>query len=331
LILQLEVPESYGGTTEGPIDYVGAGLQALGLAGITYGFIAAPDLGFANPMVVGALAGGVVALAAFILVEARSPRPLMPLPLFRSRTFSGTNLLTLFLYGALNVSLFFLSLNIVQIQGYSLALAGVVFMPFALVLMGLSRWAGGLADKYGPRPLLIAGPLVVGTGFLWMAFQGVTAGPAQYWVTFFPAIVLMGIGMGLTVAPLSTAVMNSLATRQAGTASGVNNAVARIAGVLAIAVVGAIALSLFASALETRTAQLGLSPAALTALQAQTSRLGAATVPPQVGADAAAAVAAAIKQAFVDANRVVMLICTALAWVGALLAGWLVERPASPA
>ena len=327
IILQLEVPESFGDATEGPIDYVGAGLQALGLAGVTYGFIAAPDLGFANPGVAVALAGGLVALAAFVFVEARSPRPIMPLRLFKSRTFSGTNLLTLFLYGGLNVSLFFMSLNLVQVQGYSLAVAGVVFTPFALVLMGLSRWAGGLADKYGPRRLLIIGPVVTGVGFLQMAFLGVTAGPSQYWTTFFPAIVLIGIGMGLTVAPLTTAVMNSVATDQAGTASGVNNAVARTAGVLAIAVVGAVALSQFANALEIRTASLGLSPEARIAHQSQTSRLGAATVPAQVASEAAFAVAEAIKLAFVDAYRAVMLLATALAWLGALLGGWLVERP----
>jgi EmrB/QacA subfamily drug resistance transporter len=331
VILQLEVPESHDDTSAGPIDYAGAGLQAVGLAGLTYGFIAAADLGFANPLVAVALAGGLAALAAFVVVEARSPRPIVPLQLFKSRTFSGTNLLTLFLYGALNVSMFFLSLNLVQIQGYSLALAGIAFTPFALILMGLSRWAGGLADKYGPRRLLIGGPLLVGAGLLWMAFLGVTAGPSQYWVTFFPAIILLGAGMGLTVAPLSTAVMNSAATHLAGAASGVNNAVARTAGVLAIAVMGGAALLVFARGLDVRTADLGLAPAARAALQSEAGRLGAAAVPPQVPADGVQAVAAAIQWAFVDANRVIMLACTALAWLGAAVAALLVERHTSPA
>jgi len=330
LILQSQVPESQSEDTAGSIDVLGAALQTLGLAGLTYGFISAPDAGFANPVVAISLAGGVVALVAFVFVEIRSRRPIMPLRLFNSCTFQGTNLLTLFLYGALSVSLFFQSLNLVQVQGYSLALAGVVFSPFAVMLMGLSRWAGGLADKYGPRPLLVAGPLLAGTGFLWFAMQGVTAGPSQYWITFFPAIVLLGAGMGLTVAPLSTAVMNSAATHLAGSASGVNNAVSRAAGVLAIAVVGAAALTLFSHSLGLRTAALGLPPAAQAALQSEAGSLGAAVVPPEVPPAAVDAVDAAIKLAFIDAYRAVMLVSTALAWLAAAMAYWLVERNPAP-
>jgi EmrB/QacA subfamily drug resistance transporter len=331
-ILQWEVPESRDNAATGSIDILGAALQALGLAGLTYGFISAPDLGFGHPVVVGTLVGGAVALAAFVWVEARRPNPILPLRLFRSRTFSGTNLLTLFLYGALSVGLFFLSLNLVQVQGYSLATAGVVFMPFALILTALSRWAGRLADRIGPRPLLVAGPVLTGFGFLVMAFAGITAGPSAYWLTFFPGIVLIGVGMGITVAPLSTAVMNSVETHQAGIASGVNNAVARTAGVLAIAVVGALMLLLFATGLDTRTASLNLSPSTRIALQAEAARLGEAAVPAGVAPESADTVEAAIKLAFVDAFRVVMLICTGLAWLAALLGGVLIEaRPARPA
>ncbi len=325
VILQSEVPESRDASAAGPIDTLGAALQAVALAGLTFGFISAPELGFAHPLVAGTLAGGVVSLAAFIWVEARGSHPIMPLRLFRSRTFSGTNLLTLFLYGALSASLTFLSLNLVQVQGYSLALAGVAFTPFALILTGLSRWAGRLADRIGPRLLLTAGPGVTGLGFLVMAFAGLTAGPSAYWFTFFPAVLLIGLGMGLTVAPLSTALMNSVEDRQAGIASGVNNAVARAAGVLAIAVVGALMLLLFAHALDARAASLSLPPAARTALQAQAGRLGEATVPASVAAESTQTVAIAIKLAFVDAFRVVMFICTGLAWVAALLGGLLTE------
>ena len=325
VILQYEVPESRDGSATGPIDIAGVALQAMGLAGLTYGFISAPGLGFAHPLVAGTLAGGVAALAAFLWVEARRSHPIMPLKLFRSRTFSGTNLLTLFLYGALSVNSFFLSLNLVQVQGYSLATAGLAFTPFALLLTMLSRWAGRLADRIGPRLLLAAGPGLTGLGFLVMAFAGLTAGPSAYWFTFFPGILLIGLGMGLTVAPLSTAMMNSVEERQAGTASGVNNAVARAAGVLAIAVVGALMLLLFAGALDARAASLNLSSAARTALQAEAARLGEATVPASVAAESTQAVATAIKLAFVDAFRVVMFICTGLAWAAALSGGLLTE------
>ena len=328
-LLHWGVPESRDAAATRQIDALGATLQAVGLAGVTYGFIAAPDLGFRHPLVAGTLIGGAAALAAFVWVEARRPNPIMPLQLFRSRTFSGTNLLTLFLYGALSVGPFFLSLNLVQVQGYSLALAGMVFLPFMLALTVLSRPAGRLADRIGPRPLLVVGSALSGLGFLVMGLAGLTPGPSAYWLTFFPGILLLGVGMGLAVAPLSTAVMNSVDIEQAGTASGVNNAVARIAGVLAIAVLGALMLLLFAGSLDSRTASLNLTPAARTALQAQAARLGEAAVPAAVAAESAAAVGIAIKLAFIDAFRVILFLCAGLAWAGALLAGVLVEaRPA---
>ncbi len=199
-------------------------------AELTYGFISLPDLGFGNPRIYGTLLGGFVALVAYVVVEARSDHPMMPLHLFKSRTFSGTNLLTLFLYGALSVSTFFLCLNLVQAQGYSQSLAGLADIPFALLLTGLSGWAGGLADRHGPRLLLIVGPLLIGLGFLLMAFVGLTDGPSDYWKTFLPGIIVFGLGMGITVAPLTTAVMGSVATQYAGTASGINNACGGIRG-----------------------------------------------------------------------------------------------------
>jgi MFS family permease len=327
IALYLRVPESRDEQAAGQIDVPGALLAALGLAGLTYGFITAPARGFGDLSVGGALAGGVIALAAFVRVEARSDHPMMPLRLFRSRAFSGANLLTLFLYGALNAGTFFLSLNLVQAQGYSLAVAGFAFTPFALILTALSRWAGGLVDRYGPRLPLMIGPSLAGAGFLVMAFSGLTAGPSHYWVTFFPGVVVLGMGMGVTVAPLTTTVMNSVETHQAGTASGVNNAVARTAGVLAIAVVGAIALLLFAGALQARTAPIALSGAARSALASEAAQLGAATAPPQVSPENVQAVQAAIKLAFVDTFRIVMLICTGLSWLSAMMAGlWLRRR-----
>jgi EmrB/QacA subfamily drug resistance transporter len=326
LVLFLKVPESRDEKSSGRIDYLGATLLAVGLAGPTYGLLSAPDLGFADPRVFGTLIAGVVAFAAFLVVEARSAHPMIPLGLFSSRTFSGVNLLTFGLYGALSAGTFFLSLNMVQAQGYSMAVAGFAFTPFALILTALSRWAGGLVDKGGPRLPLIIGPAIAGAAFLFMAFSGLSEGPSRYWVTFFPGVVLLGIGMGITVAPLTTAVMSSVASHFAGTASGINNAVSRTAGVLAIAVVGAVALFLFSHSLQVRTAPIEISGDARTALSAEAGRLGAAAVPVQVAPERVREVQTAIRLAFVDAFRVVMLICTALAWIGAALAGLVVER-----
>ncbi len=325
IVLFFKVPESRDQAASPSIDYLGAASASLGLASLTYGFISAPRLGFGHPLVLGTLLGGVVALVAFVFVEARSDHPMMPLGLFRSRTFSGVNLLTLFLYGALSVGLFFLSLNLVQAQNYSQSLAGLAFTPFAVLISILSRLTGGLADRYGPRLPLIAGPALAGLGFLLFAFVGLTPGPASYWTTFFPGILIFGIGMAITVAPLTTAVMGALPAHYAGTASGINNAVSRTAGVLALAIVGALALFVFASALDRRTATLGLPAPAIAALQADSARLGATNVPAGVTPEQSDAIRQAIRLAFVDVYRVVMLVCAGMAWLSAAMAALLVR------
>lgn len=324
--LFLRVPESRNETSDGRIDFPGAVLLILALAGMTYGFISAPDAGFGDPRTLAALAIGVAALAGFVVVEARSHHPMIPLALFSSRTFSGANLLTLALYGALSAGMFFLSLNLVQAQGYSMAVAGFAFTPFALILTALSRWAGGLVDKSGPRLPLVIGPAIAGLSFFTMAWSGMTPGPSRYWTTFFPGVVLLGVGMGITVAPLTTAVMGSVASRLSGTASGINNAVSRTAGVLAIAVIGALSLVLFARGLDSHAAGAGLSDGVRQALSQEAARLGAAEVPAGVAAQDAETVRSIIRQAFVDTFKVVMLVCAVLAWIGAALAGVFVQR-----
>jgi len=250
---------------------------------------------------------------------------MMPLRLFRSRTFSGTNLLTLLLYGGLNVALFFLPLNLVQVQGYSKTQAGLAFLPFAILLILMSRWAGALADRVGPRLPLITGSLLAGAGFCWLAFAGLTSGPANYWTTFFPGVILFGIGMGFTVAPLSASVMGSVPEHAVGVASGINNAVSRMAGVLAIAILGALALFLFASLLAAGTQTIDLTQTQQLALQAEAPNLAGASVPAGIPAGDIPAVEMAIRLAFVGAYRWVMLICAGLAWLSAGAAAVMVE------
>jgi MFS family permease len=328
--LLLRVPESRNGETGGRIDFPGAGLLMICLAGLTFGFISAPNDGFGNPRIIASLGVGLVAFAGFLVVEARSAQPIIPLSLFCSRTFSGTNLLTLSLYGALSVGMFFLSLNLVQAQGYSMAVAGFAFSPFALILTVLSRGAGRLADRSGPRLPLVLGPAIAGVAFLYMALPGLTSGPSRYWVSFFPGIAALGVGMGITVAPLTTTVMSSVSSRLSGTASGINNAVSRTAGVLAIAVIGALALVLFAHGLDSRASAAGLSMPVRRALSSEASRLGATAVPQAVGPLEATAVRTAIRLAFVDTFKVVMLVCAVLAWIGAALAALFVEGKLRP-
>ena len=273
-VLQAKVPESRNESKSGPIDLPGAILITLGLSGLTYGIISGPELGFDSPWVIGAILGGIVALGWFGLVEAHRSEPMMPLRLFRSRSFSGANLLTLFLYGGLSVWSFFFSLNLVQAQGYSKTEAGLAFLPFTVLLTVLSRWAGGLVDRRGPRLPLIAGPLVTGLGFLALGLPGLTRGPADFWTSYFPGIVLIGAGMGLTVAPLTTTVMGSVPRDYSGTASGINNAVSRTAGVLAVAAVGALALLVFAVSLRSQTASLDLPVEAQASHPARSQQAG---------------------------------------------------------
>jgi EmrB/QacA subfamily drug resistance transporter len=324
-VLLTRVPESHSERGSQQLDVPGAILATLGLAALTVGFSQASERGLTDPVTLALLGVGVVCLLAFVGVEMRSTHPMMPLGLFKSRTFAGTNALTLFLYAALSALPFFLTLNLQQIQGYDATFAGLTSLPFGILLMLMSRWAGGLVDRVGARIPLTVGPALAGVGFAMFALPGVTGGQNDYWLTFFPASLMLGIGMGITVAPLTTAVMGSAPSDSAGTASGINNAVARTAGVLAVAILGAFAIPYFGNALDTRAAELPLSAEDRTALMAEASKLAGAEVPELLPPEAAAQVHTAIQWAYVDTFRLIAFVSAALAWISALLAWLLVE------
>jgi len=324
-VILLKVPESRDPQCE-PLDFTGAFLAALGLASLTYGFISAPRAGFGSPEIYGSLTAGVLLLSAFVLVERRSPHPMLPLHLFRNRVFAGANLLTLFLYGALSAAVFFLPLNLVQVQGYSALQAGLSFLPFTAVLAGMSRWAGGLVDRYGPRLPLTIGPALVGAGFLLLGIPGLTSGPADYWHTYLPGIVVFAVGMGVTVAPLTTTVMSALPERYAGTASGINNAVSRVAGVLMIAILGSIALFAFTAELDSSAERLGLTAGVRQSLEQEASRLGEAEPPPEVAPDQVEAVRESIRSAFVSTFRLLLVACFSLAVLSVVMVRLLIAR-----
>lgn len=317
--LILKVPESRDENAPRQLDYLGAALATLGLAGITFGFIQAPEFGWADPRILGTLIGGVVAFVAFVIVEMRSDHPMVNLSLFQSRTFSGTNAMTLFLYAALGVVTFFVPLNLIQVQGYPESVAGFALLPLGASLAVMGRWSGGLVDRIGPRIPLMVGPFLAGIGFGMFGLPGITDGPSDYWLTFFPAALMLGIGMGVTVAPLTTSVMGAAPQEQSGTASGINNAVSRTASVLAIAIVGAIALIVFSNSLDSRTADLSLSEDARTQLTVEAEKLAEAQPPQGLDAETSAAVQTAIDNAFVDTFRLIAVIGLGLAWLSVLM------------
>ena len=330
LFALMHVPETRDETATGRFDIWGTLLVVLGLFGVTFGAIGLGNGSGAegvNPLDVLSLVGGVVALALFIVVEMRSAHPMMPLSIFRSRTFVGTNVMCVFLYGALSGTLFFFPLNLIQIQGYNPALAGLATLPFSIVLAILSPMMGRMADRVGPRLLLTVGPSVVALGFVLLALPGITSGPVAYWWTYFPGILVIGAGMGITVAPLTTAVMSSAPTEHSGLASGVNNAVTRSAQVLALAILGAVAIFTFSSALQTRVNVLPLSSQQRATLVADAGKLGETPPPPGLDQQAAAQVTAAVQESFVNTFRLLSIISACMALLSGALAWLLVGSP----
>nr|WP_280156565.1 MFS transporter [Piscinibacter sp. XHJ-5] len=321
----MKVPESRGAAAEGRLDLLGAALATLGLAGVVFAFIEAPARGWTAGLM-GVAAAGVVALVLFVVAESRSPSPMLPLSLFRIRDFAGTNLLTLLLYAALGGGLFFFPLNLIQVHGYGATAAGAAMLPFIAIMFLLSRWAGHLADTWGPRIPLVVGPIVAAGGFALFALPS-TGG--SYWRDFLPAVCVLGLGMAVTVAPLTTTVMNSVGRELSGVASGVNNAVSRAAGLLAIAVFGILMASAFDAALSARLSAMHLPPALLQAVDQQRHKLAAIEAPPGTDSATAAALHDAVGGAFVAGFRQVMWACAALALLGAASAGVLIGGTAA--
>jgi EmrB/QacA subfamily drug resistance transporter len=304
------------------MDFSGAALAAVGLGGVVFGLLETSRIGLGDPLVAGALIAGVVALASFLVVESRSREPMMPLSLFRSRNFAGANAFTLLLYFALIGTMFFLPFNLIWVQGYSATLAGAAIVPAIVLMAFFSRYTGGLTDRYGARLPLVVGPAIAAVGFLLFAVPGIGG---SYWTTFFPAAVILGIGLSILVPAVTTVALSSVDVRHEGLASAINNAFSQTAGLLAVAVLGVLMFVSFGGSLDAHLAPLDLPPEARQQLQEEKVKLGAAEAPEDLDAVQSAQVDQAIDEAFVSGYRVVMLVATAMALISAISAALLIE------
>jgi MFS family permease len=266
---------------------------------------------------------GVVGLVGFVFVEQRRKDPMLPPSLFRSREFGGANLVTLLFYMALTGSLYFVPFLMMQVHGYSAFVAGSVFLPFVAMALLLGRLSGRICARFGTKAPLVVASLAAGTGFLLFALPGVEHD--SYWTSFFPAMVVQGFGMALIITPLTAAALGSVEREHSGLASGVNNAVARVAGLLAVAVLGVFIYGMFCANLDARLGSMDLADGVRGELEAAKAHLGAAKVPEGVSAGTKARIERAIDESFVAGFRVVMLVSAALALVSALAAALLVE------
>lgn len=316
------IPESRSASARS-IDWLGATLATVGLGGLVSGFLESVNLGWRNPLVFGSSIVGAGCLTAFMFAENHVSAPMLPLTLFASHSFSGANLLTLCLYAAIGIFFFVFPLNLVQVQGYSTTATGAAILPLILLIFLLSRWSGGLVARYGSRGPLIIGPVIAALGFVLFAVPSVGNG---YWRTFFPAVIVLGLGMAVTVAPLTTVVMNSVNQDRVGAASGINNAVARVAGVLAIAVLGIVMVKAFDSRLNQSLTHFAVPPGALQELHANESRLAGLQVPVSLDPGMADSIRESIREAFVFGFRIVMMICAGLALASASVAWVMIPR-----
>jgi EmrB/QacA subfamily drug resistance transporter len=323
LITWRHVPETLDDEAKDGLDWPGAGLATVGLGGVVLGLTEYSGRGITDPLVLGSLITGALAMIAFIWVESRSANPMMPLGLFRSKTFAGANLLTLFLYSALTGMLFFLPFNLIKVQGYGPTIAGAALIPFVLTMFLLSRWAGSLVDRFGSKLPLIIGPIITGIGFALFAVPCPDGG--GYWTAFFPAIMVMSIGMTTSVAPLTTTVMGAVEERHAGTASGINNAVSRTAGLLAVAVFGLVMVAGFGRSLDSRLNSADFPADAKPVIVEQKDKLTDIDLSAIASEEARMASLAAVKGSFIAGFRLTCLLAAGLAFASAVCSGLLIE------
>jgi predicted MFS family arabinose efflux permease len=296
-------------------------LGVLGLGAVVFALIEWPRPDANSALIETVLPVGVVALITFVVVESRVAAPMVRLSLFRSRTFTLANVLTLLLYGALATVFWLVPLNLIEVQHYSATGAGAALLPFPILMFVLSRWSGGLVARVGGRLPLTAGPVVAAAGLLLFARPGI-GGP--YWTTFLPAVAVLGLGTAIVVAPLTTTVMTAVEAQHAGVASGVNNAVSRVAGLIAIAVFGIVLVRAFDAHVTPALDRVTLSAGERSAVDRELPKLAGAGVAAVSEPARRVATRRAIDESFVSAFRQVMEAAAGVA-LAAAVAGSLIH------
>jgi EmrB/QacA subfamily drug resistance transporter len=322
LVLVSRLSDEHDRPIGGRVDLIGASLCAVGLGGTVYALIEQPNFGWGDPRIAVPLAIGLLSLIAFIAFESRASHPMLSLDLFRSRNFSVGNAATLVIYAGLGGALFVLILFLQQVAGYTPLEAGASLLPLTVLMFLLSKRFGALSDRIGPRLFMGGGPILAALGVLLLMRLDQRA---DYVNEVLPAVIVLGLGLSLTVAPLTATVLGGVAARHASIASGVNNSIARVAGLLAIAAVGALIAAQFSSQIDAKISGGGFGPAARAELEAAKSEPLAGDAPSRP-ADRVQ-VQAVLDDASVSAFRLTMGLMGALMACGGLLCAIGIQNP----
>lgn len=307
------------------LDLTGMLLVIIGLGALTYGLISTGEKGFGDPRSFGPILVGVMALILLVIVESRAADPMIPLPLFRVPGFSAIQIFTFLLWAALQGTTFFVPLRLMQVHGFAPTESGAALLPLVVTSSILSRYFGRLADRIAPRMLLIIGACLTGSGFLYLALPDSNS---SYVVGFFPALLLMGLGMGVCQVSVTVVAMSAAGRANVGASSAINNAAARTGGLVAIAVFGLILVNGYDAALAEGLHDAGLPAAVQLALEEQHGKLAASVVPAGLAPDQHRLTAMIILDAFVAGYRRAMLVAAAIAFASAWIAArWLPTGP----
>jgi len=316
-VLYAGVPESRDESGARKLDILGAVLITLGLGGVVFGLLESSRLGFAETVVWAPLVVGFILTGLFLVRQKMAASPMMPLSLFRSRAFSGANIMTFFLYGAMSGSLFFLPFNLMQVQGWSATLAGAAVLPFILGIAIFSLFAGFVVARFGQRTPLVVGGGIAAIGFALLAIPGTDS---SYWAGFLPGLAVMGLGIGIAVAPLTIVVMAAVPPNRAGLASGVNNSASRVAMLMAVAVFGVVMFEVYSAQFEAALQSVPLDPESRALIGARMVDLAGMQIPTTLDQHSTGLVRTAINESFVAGFRVVVLIAAGITLLGALAA-----------